>query len=304
MKRLIITEEEKRNIVNLYHNNNIILEQSDNEPVNIKLVFEPGKYKIEDAQGIDILNSQISNLRTKLAQRKDKNYITKIVLTAGESQITNPKEFPKKGDLANARLKTVSDYLKKLNIPQINIDPNTSIGTTEYKGGQDLKDPQKMKKYKDEQFFSVKILIEPITEVFIRDFLIMKYNFNSGNPKQVGRWVTTTFNNTRGVNNIIDQKNYDYLTQNLNNNGLYTPESLYSIISNNLGEKNNTTSQYWSEIGVKPKNNYGMYYRVKIFGIESGQDVGYVQKYMVQKNQTLNLSPEQVKNLTSGSSIA
>ena len=79
MKRLIITEEEKRNIVNLYHNNNIILEQSDNEPVNIKLVFEPGKYKIEDAQGIDILNSQISNLRTKLAQRKDKNYITKIV---------------------------------------------------------------------------------------------------------------------------------------------------------------------------------------------------------------------------------
>jgi hypothetical protein len=160
-----------------------------------------------------------------------------------------------------------------------------------------------MKKYKDEQFFSVKILIEPKTEVFIRDFLIMKYNFNSGNPKQVGRWVTTTFSNTRGVNNIIDQKNYDYLTENLKNNGLYTPENLYNIISNNLGEKTNTTSQYWSEIGVKPKNDYGMYYRVKIFGIESGQDVGYVQKYMAQKNQTLNLSPEQVKNLTSGSSI-
>ena len=47
-----------------------------------------------------------------------------------------------------------------------------------------------------------------------------------------------------------------------------------------------------------------MYYRVKIFVMESGQDVGYLQKYMAQKNQTLNLSPEQVKNLTSGSSIA
>ena len=304
MKRFIITEEEKRNIVNLYNKNNIILEQSDNEPVDIKLTFQPGKYKIEDAKGVDILNSQISNLRTKLAQRKDKNYITKIFLTAGESQITNPKEFPKKGDLANARLKTVSDYLKKLNIPQINIETDTSIGATEYRGAQDLKDPEKMKKYTEEQFFSVKILIEPITEVFIRDFVIMKYNYDSGNPKQVGRWVTTTFNNTRGVNNIIDQKNYDYLTQNLNNNGLYTPENLYSIISNNLGEKNNTTSQYWSEIGVKPKNNYGMYYRVKIFVMESGQDVGYLQKYMAQKNQTLNLSPEQVKNLTSGSSIA
>jgi hypothetical protein len=46
-----------------------------------------------------------------------------------------------------------------------------------------------------------------------------------------------------------------------------------------------------------------MYYRVKIFGIESGQDLGYEQEYMKQKNQTLELSPEQIKNLTSGSSI-
>ena len=158
-----------------------------------------------------------------------------------------------------------------------------------------------MKKFIEEQFFSVQIFIESRSEVFVRDFIIMKYNYDSGNPKQVGRWVTTTFSNTRGVNNIIDQVNYDYLTQNLVNNKLYTPENLYQIISNNLGEKNNSTAQSWGEIGVKPKNDYGMYYRVKIFGIESGQDQGYTKQYMEQKNQTLNLSPEQITNLTSGS---
>jgi hypothetical protein len=301
MKKFIITEEEKRDIVNLYYNKNIILEQSDNEPVNAKIVFEPAKYKIEDAQGIEQLNSQITNLKSKLAQRKDKNYVTKIVLTAGESQITNPKEFPKKGDLANARLGTVSEYLKKLNIPQVDIVPKKVIGVTEYKGAQDLKDPAKMEKYKSEQFFSVQIFIESRSEVFVRDFIIMKYNYDSGNPKQVGRWVTTTFNGTKGVNNIIDQTNYDYLTQNLVNNKLYTPENLYQIISNNLGEKNNSTAQSWGDIGIKPKNNYGMYYRVKIFGIKSGQDVGYTQQYMKQENQTLTLTPEQITNLTSGS---
>jgi hypothetical protein len=301
MKKFIITEEEKRNIVKLYYNNNIILEQSDNEPVNAKIVFEPGKYRIEDAQGIEQLNTQITNLKSKLTQRKDKNYVTKIVLTAGESQITNPKEFPKKGDLANARLGTVSEYLKKLSIPQIDIVPKKVIGTTEYSGAQDLKDPVKMEKYKSEQFFSVQIYIESRSEVFIRDFIIMKYNFDTGNPKKFGRWVTTTFNSTRGVNNIIDQANYDYLTQNLVNNKLYTPENLYQIISNNLGEKNSSTGQYWAEIGVKPKNDYGMYYRVRIFDIGAGQDEEYTQKYMKQKNQTLNLSSEQITNLTSGS---
>ena len=82
---------------------------------------------------------------------------------------------------------------------------------------------------------------------------------------------------------------------------MYTPENLYQIISNNLGEKNSSTGQYWAEIGVKPNNGYGMFYRVKIFGIESGQDEKYVQQYMKQENQILKLSSEQIANLTSGS---
>ncbi len=47
-----------------------------------------------------------------------------------------------------------------------------------------------------------------------------------------------------------------------------------------------------------------MNYSVENFVTESGQTVGCKQKCMVQKNQTLNLLPEQVKNLRSGSSIA
>jgi hypothetical protein len=302
MKRLIITEEEKRDIVKLYYKNSIILEQTGNQPVNAKIVFSPGLYELKDAQGMENLKTQIENLKSRLAQRTDKNYITKIVLTAGESQIKNQKGFEKQGSLAAARLNTVSNYLKSLNIPQISIETNTKIGKTTYNGPEDL-NPQgeKMKLFTAEQFFSVQIFIETRTEVFVRDFIIMKYNYDSGNPKQVGRWVTTTFNGTKGVNNIIDQTNYDYLTQNLVNNKLYTPENLYQIISNNLGEKNNSTAQSWGDIGIKPKNNYGMYYRVKIFGIKSGQDVGYTQQYMKQENQTLTLTPEQITNLTSNS---
>ena len=312
MKRFTITEEEKRDIVKLYHNKNIILEQTGNQSVNAKIVFSPGLYELKDAQGMDNLKTQIENLKSRLAQRTDKNYITKIILTAGESQIKNQKGFEKPGSLAAARLNTVSNYLKSLNIPQISIETKTSIGATKYDGPQDLKNPEKMKLFTSEQFFSVQIFIESRSEVFVRDFVIMKYNFDSGNPKQVsgstsgntnqfGRWVTTTFSNTRGVNNIINKTNYEYLTQNLVNNKLYTPENLFKIISNNLGEKNSSTAQYWGEIGIKPKNNYGMYYRVKVFSIGVGQDVGYVQQYMKQENQTLNLSPEQITNLTSGS---
>ena len=301
MKRLIITEEEKRDIVKLYYKNSIILEQTGNQPVNAKIVFSPGLYELKDAQGMDNLKTQIENLKSRLAQRTDKNYITKIVLTAGESQIKNQKGFEKQGSLAAARLNTVSNYLKSLNIPQISIETDTKIGETTYDGPEDLKKPEKMKLFTAEQFFSVQIFIETKTEVFVRDFVIMKYNFDSGNPNKFGRWVTTTFSNTRGVNNIINKANYEYLTQNLVNDKLYTPENLYQIISNNLGEKNSSTAQYWGEIGIKPKNNYGMYYRVKVFGIGLGQDEAYVRQYMQQKNQTLKLSPEQITNLTSGS---
>ena len=302
MKRLIITEEEKRDIVKLYYKNSIILEQTGNQPVNAKIVFSPGLYELKDAQGMDNLKTQIENLKTRLAQRTDKNYITKIILTAGESQIKNQKGFEKQGSLAAARLNTVSNYLKSLNIPQISIETDTKIGKTTYNGPEDLNPKgEKMKLFTAEQFFSVQIFIETKTEVFVRDFVIMKYNFDSGNPNKFGRWVTTTFSNTRGVNNIINKANYEYLTQNLVNDKLYTPENLYQIISNNLGEKNSSTAQYWGEIGIKPKNNYGMYYRVKVFGIGLGQDEAYVRQYMQQKNQTLKLSPEQITNLTSGS---
>jgi hypothetical protein len=301
MKRLIITEEEKIDIVKLYYKNNIILEQTGNQPVNAKIVFSPGLYELKDAQGMENLKTQIENLKSRLAQRTDKNYITKIVLTAGESQIKNQKGFEKQGSLAAARLNTVSNYLKSLNIPQISIETDTKIGETKYDGPEDLKNPEKMKLFTAEQFFSVQIFIETKNEVFVRDFVIMKYNFDSGNPNKFGRWATTTFSNTRGVNNIINKANYEYLTQNLVNDKLYTPENLYQIISNNLGEKNSSTAQYWGEIGIKPKNNYGMYYRVKVFGIGLGQDEAYVRQYMQQKNQTLKLSPEQITNLTSGS---
>jgi predicted nucleotide-binding protein (sugar kinase/HSP70/actin superfamily) len=257
--------------------------------VSAKIVFAPGLYKITDAQGLDTLDTQLNNLKAKLAQRKDKNYITKIALSAGESQIPNQEEFKEKGSLARKRMEIVETHLKELGIPQINISKKLTIGTTPYVDG-DLNDQnsEKMKLFTSEQFFSVEVTIEELTTAFIRDFVIMKYAYDSGNANLVARWATTTFEGTHGVNNIIDQKNYDYLTSNLENEKLYTPENLYKIIVNNLGGENSSTFEHWPKIGITPGRG-DMKYRVKIFSIKQGQDEVLVKQYMNQKNQEMSV---------------
>jgi outer membrane protein OmpA-like peptidoglycan-associated protein len=76
----------------------------------------------------------------------------KVVIVAGESQVTNPKGFEKKGSLAQARAKAVEDVVGKLGFN--NVDIQTKIGTTPYKPGNDVNAPE----YQAEQFVTISIV--------------------------------------------------------------------------------------------------------------------------------------------------
>ena len=76
----------------------------------------------------------------------------KVVIEAGESQVTNPKGFETKGSLAQTRAKEIEGVLSKLGFS--NIDVQTKIGITPYKQGNDINDP----KYQAEQFVTINII--------------------------------------------------------------------------------------------------------------------------------------------------
>lgn len=76
----------------------------------------------------------------------------KVVIEAGESQVTNPKGFETKGSLAQTRAKEIEGVISKLGFS--NIDVQTKIGTTPYKQGNDINDS----KYQAEQFVTINII--------------------------------------------------------------------------------------------------------------------------------------------------
>lgn len=82
----------------------------------------------------------------------------KVVIEAGESQVTNPKGYEKKSandaPLARARAQAVEDVIKGLGFN--NIDIQTKVGTTPYKPGSDINDP----KYQAEQFVTINIIAD------------------------------------------------------------------------------------------------------------------------------------------------
>jgi hypothetical protein len=100
----------------------------------------------------DSLVNSINELKTWMKGKKMTNF--KIVITASESQVTNPKGFEKKGSLAQARAKEIENIVSKLGFDKI--DVQTKIGVTPYEKGNDINDP----KYKAEQFVTVNIVVD------------------------------------------------------------------------------------------------------------------------------------------------
>ena len=64
----------------------------------------------------------------------------KVVIVAGESQVTNPKGFEQKGSLAKARAQQVEYIINKLGFNKVTTE--TVVGTTPYQKGDDANDPK------------------------------------------------------------------------------------------------------------------------------------------------------------------
>lgn len=106
--------------------------------------FESGKATLSNSEKI------VSELKNWLKDKDASKF--KIVIFAGESQVTNPKGFEKKGSLAQARAKEVEKAANEAGFNKVDIE--VQIGTTPYKLGDDKNDP----KYKEEQFVTINIV--------------------------------------------------------------------------------------------------------------------------------------------------
>ena len=112
--------------------------------------FNSGEKTLTDKEG---LVKNIKDIKQWCVGKNLKNF--KIVITASESQVTNPKGFEKPKSLARARAKVIEDLVSNLGFGKIEI--NAEQGTTAYKAGVDNPDDLK---YKREQFVTVSIVVE------------------------------------------------------------------------------------------------------------------------------------------------
>jgi hypothetical protein len=172
MKNFIISENEKKRILNLHieaNKKNYLFENEETSTVsNIKLplsyIFQPGKYILTQPI-IDEIKKNFEKIIQFVGQNKNK----KIYLTieSSESQVTNydtevsPAIPLNKGDLAKKRTeqltKILTNLIKKYKVDIVITQPKILIGNTKYvKGIDDPKDP----KYKKEQYINIILFAE------------------------------------------------------------------------------------------------------------------------------------------------
>jgi hypothetical protein len=178
MKKVILTEEQiKRMVDNLVINEqNVVVGQKTDTSTTVENKvfpitqlgdkFEFGQYDSPNVKNtIESLKPQIENF----IKESDSREFT-VNIAAGESQVTNPKGFEKKGSLALARANSVKKYFEEIFSDLIKngvlkiISPTdvnqVKIGETQYGGPKsgDNKNPEKIELYKNEQFVNFNIV--------------------------------------------------------------------------------------------------------------------------------------------------
>lgn len=116
--------------------------------INFNQTFASGKAELTN--GGD-LQKKVDEVKDFLKGKNISKF--KVVVVAGESQVTNPKGFERKGSLAQARAEAVQKVVSDLGFK---VDIQTKIGTTPYKPGNDKNSPD----YQKEQFVTVNIVVD------------------------------------------------------------------------------------------------------------------------------------------------
>ena len=115
--------------------------------VNFNQTFASGKATLTKGDELQVKVGELQNfLKGKDASK------FKIVIVAGESQVTNQAPFQKPGSLAQARAKSVEQLVSKLGSK---VETKTQIGTTPYKKGDNVND----EKFTAEQFVTVNVVV-------------------------------------------------------------------------------------------------------------------------------------------------
>ena len=161
-----ISEEERNRIINLHEdatkNLYLIKEQVEQYTDNFGDNFESGKYQLSP-NFLQSINDKIIKLVQFVKGKKLKNF--KIIITPGESQVTNQPGFERQGSLAEARAHSLENYLNQIlpkmlegYSPKIEVTKPV-IGKTPYNKQTDYKD-RNSQKYKNEQFVKVSVVLD------------------------------------------------------------------------------------------------------------------------------------------------
>ncbi len=178
MKNLFeISSDEKNRILNLHESATkrqyLTLEQ-DEKVENIKTVFPKqnvgNQFKFGEYQS-DVVKNSIVGLKPKIDEFILKNGGKQFTvnISAGESNVTNPKGFETKGSLALARANSVKQYFQEIFSDLIKKGTliikspadvsQVVLGKTPYdKTKGDIKNPEKIKLYNQEQFVTFDIV--------------------------------------------------------------------------------------------------------------------------------------------------
>lgn len=126
-------------------------------------VFPSGQYQLSSEFSTDV-NQKVQELVSFIKGKNLKSF--SIVINSGESRVTNQDPFDTPGSLAEARAKSLKDYLEKVLPKLLNFTPKITIsepeiGTTPYKQGDDINDPR----YTREQFVNATIVTDTTLDV-------------------------------------------------------------------------------------------------------------------------------------------
>lgn len=261
MKKIILNENQVRRLTSV-----IISEQQSNRTifsVDFQNAFASGQYNF-NPQYEKIVNDNVEKIDQFIKGKNIENF--KLVITSGESQVTNPKGFEEKGSLAKKRAEVLKGYLDIVVPKVLNMTPSIElsqpiIGKTPWVAGVDDKDDPK---YTAEQFVKVNVVVisnEPIKPQVERRVSVIdtvKMNNPQGNPSGVGFVMS--------IAELVFDPNYGYkTTKSYNELEMFPTDTDYfkSTVGNNLDGLEKAIEKYKSMYktdvvrkGTTKQNNY------------------------------------------------